>query len=462
MLENIRSLISEALTERDKSQAVLDAIIEAADAEGRSEMSADEVTRFDAARAEVRTADEKLTELRQRESDLVEIEARKAEAAEVRREVGATPTVTVKSEERTYRKDQGGSDAFLSDAYSAHFRRGDYRGAEERLERSQRENAAELRSTTGAFGGLVVPQYLVSDFAPIAVSGRPFINAIRHEPLPADGMTMNIPRGSTATQILNQTNQGDTVANVTYAVSDVVVNINTYAGQNVFSRQAFERGYGIGSVVLSDLYQQYATKTNVDALGGAGTSGTHKGVFSITTGSTALTSTSISLTTTGATSAQAVAAQKLIKAIGLVNERRYMPADLIVMHPRRWAWLIGGIDTQNRPLVDVAGAALNTWAEGHAAAYGVVGSFAGVPVITDGGISTAAGVSTDQDTILVTRRDDNIFWEAAGAPIGITFEEVLGDKLQVRVVAFGYSAYTGERYPTAHVTVTGTGLTWLL
>lgn len=459
MLEQIRSLIAAALDERDAAQAAVEAILSIPETEGRSELSEDETTKFDAARAELRSIDDKVADLRSREADLADLEARKAEAVEARKEIGVSPVVTIKSEPHTYRN----SDEFLADAYKAHFRRGnDLRDVEERLERSQREamDTMELRSSTGAFGGLVVPQYLTERFAPTLTSGRPFLSQVSQMPLPSDGMTLTIPRGSTATAIAAQATQGDAVQNTTYAVTDLTVNVQTYAGQNVFSRQAFERGTGIGDIVISDLYAQYATKTNVDALAGAGTLGTHKGVFAVSTGSTSLTATSVSFTGTGAQ--QGLFSQKLIKAIGLVNERRFMGADLIVMHPRRWAWLLGGLDTTNRPLVNIDGAGYNAPGGGNASGYGVVGTFAGVKVVTDGGISTGVGVSTDQDTVLVTRSDDHYFWEAPGAPVGLTFEEVLGANLQVRVVAYGFSAYTAERYPTAIATVTGTGLSWVL
>jgi HK97 family phage major capsid protein len=461
MLEQIRSLIAAALDERDAAQAAVEAILAIPETEGRSALSEEETTKFDAARAELRSIDDNLDSLKAREADLADMEARKADAAEARKEIGVSPVVTVKSEPHTYRN----ADDFLADAYKAHFRRGsDLRSVEERLERSQMEarDTMELRSSTGAFGGLVVPQYLTERFAPTLTSGRPFLSQVSQQPLPADGMTLNIPRGSTATAIAAQATQGDAVQNTTYAVTDLTVNVQTYAGQNVFSRQAFERGTGIGDIVIGDLYAQYATKTNVDALQGAGTLGTHKGIFAVSTGTTALTATSVSYTGTSLSTAQSVFSQKLIKAIGLVNERRFMGADLIVMHPRRWAWLIGGLDTSSRPLVNINGEGFNNVAGGSASGYGVVGSFAGIKVVTDGGISTAAGVSTDQDTVLVTRSDDNYFWEAPGAPVGLTFEEVLGANLQVRVVAYGFSAFTAERYPTAIATVTGTGLTWLL
>jgi hypothetical protein len=34
-----------------------------------------------------------------------------------------------------------------------------------------------------------------------------------------------------------------------------------------------------------------------------------------------------------------------------VGTERKAPADLICMHPRRWGWLLAGMDSANRPLI---------------------------------------------------------------------------------------------------------------
>lgn len=447
MLEQIRSLITAALDERDAAQAAVEAILAAAETEGRSELSEDETTKFDAARAELRSIDERIDDLKAREADLADLEARKAEANEARKAVGV-PTVSVGREERTYRPD--GEHDFFVDAFRAKFNND--RDAADRVNRARDEALAEYRSTTGNFGGLVVPQYLTSQFAPVLVSGRPFLSNVTQVPLPEAGMTLTIPRGATGTSVAAQETQNTAVTNQTYTESDLTVPVRTYAGQQVVSRQAVDRGTGIAAILLGDLFQQYATKTNVDAIGGDGAGGRHFGVINTTSVQTAAW--------TGTTGASLVSA--LHNAIGKVNASRYAAANLIVMHPRRWAWLCAQSDTAGRPLVQIDGPGFNAQGNGAAAGYGTVGSVAGIPVVSDAGISTVLGASTDEDRIIVTRREDSLFMEDAGAPVGLTFEEVLGDQLSVRMVTFGYSAFTAGRYPTASCVLQGTGFKQVL
>ena len=47
--------------------------------------------------------------------------------------------------------------------------------------------------------------------------------------------------------------------------------------------------------------------------------------------------------------------------------------------------------------------------------------------------------------------------EDAGAPVGLELEEVLADQLSVRMVAYGFSAFTAGRYPVATCVLQGTG-----
>ena len=447
MLEQIRTLIAAALIERDAAQEALDAIIESAESEQRSELSADEATKFDAARAELRSIDERLDALKVRESDLVELEERRDAAAATRREVGVSE-VRVVREERTYHPD--GDHDFFRDAMRARFDRDSE--ASNRLARARDEALAEYRSTTGNFGGLVVPQYLTAQFAPVLVSGRPFLSNVSQVALPADGMNLTIPRGATGTSVSAQETQNTGVTNQTYTTSDLVVPVRTFAGQQVVSRQSIDRGTGIADILLGDLYQQYATKTNVSAIGGDGSGGGHYGVLNTTSVQTAAW--------TGTTGASLVAS--LHNALGKVNSSRFAAADLIVMHPRRWAWLCAQSDTAGRPLVQIDGPGFNAQGNGSAVGYGTVGSVAGVSVVTDAGVPINLGVSTDEDRIIVTRRADNLFMEDAGAPVGLQLEEVLADQLSVRMVAFGYSAFTAGRYPVASCVLQGTGFKQVL
>jgi len=112
--------------------------------------------------------------------------------------------------------------------------------------------------------------------------------------------------------------------------------------------------------------------------------------------------------------------------------------------------------------VQIDGPGFNAYGNGVAAGYGVVGSVVGIPVVTDAGIPTNLGASTDEDRIIVTRRADVLHMEDASAPVGLTFEEVLGDQLSVRMVTYGFSAFTAGRYPVATCNLQGTGFKQVL
>jgi len=444
MLEQIRSLIAAALNERDAADDAVKAILEAAESEAR-DLTDDETTEFDAKRGELREIDNKLAELRQREADLVDLDASRKAADETRKALGVETTVVkVKSEERTYRP--GGEHDFVVDAFRAQFE-GNYE-ARERVERARSEALAEYRSTTGVFGGLVVPQYLTSQHADVLRAGRPFLSAVSSMPLPADGMTITIPRGTTGTAVAAQETQNTAVTNQTYAVQDLTVPVRTYAGQQVVSRQALERGTNIGEILLADLVSAYATRLDSDAINGAGSAGTHFGVLNTTSVQT--------VAWTGTTGASLVSA--IHSAIGKVNASRLAAPDLIVMHPRRWAWLCAQSDSNGRPLVEITPySGDNVVAAGSAAGVNAVGSVAGIPVISDANVPVTLGASTNEDRIIVTRRADNILMEQAGSPLGFRFEEVLGSSLSVQMVVYGYSAFTAGRYPVASCVIQGTG-----
>ena len=452
MLDQIRTLIAAALDERDASQAAVEAILAVAETEGRSDMTAEETEKFDAARAELREIDDKIAGLQAREVDLVDLANRSDKAAEARKEV-LPMNIKVVSEEQTYRADS--EHDFLSDAIAAKF--GNDSAAGDRLARAREEalygGKLSLRSTSGNFGGLVVPQYLTEQFAATLASGRPFLEAVTKVALPAQGMNMVIPRGATSTGVAAQTTEGTAVTNQTFTESDLTVPVRTFAGQQVVSRQSIDRGTGIGQILLADLYQQYATKVNVSAISGDGTAGGHFGILNTTSVQTAAW--------TGTTGASLVAA--IHNALGKINTSRFAAGDLIVMHPRRWAWLCAQSDSSLRPLVAIEGYnSFNAAGAGYAAGYGYVGSIAGVKVVTDAGVPIVLGASTDEDRIVVTRASDVLFMEDGGAPVGLTLNEVAAASLNVTMVTYGYSAFTAGRYPVATCNLQGTGFKQVL
>ena len=127
------------------------------------------------------------------------------------------------------------------------------------------------------------------------------------------------------------------------------------------------------------------------------------------------------------------------------------------MNPRRWSSLYSGVDGSNRPLVLAdTGVAYNPMGIGDPAAYAVVGTIAGVPVITDANVPINLGAGTDEDRIIIARREDLLLWEQGdGAPMSARYDSVGSGTGTIRLVAFGYSAFTAGRYPSGITVIQG-------
>ena len=441
-------LLDQLVEERAEISAAQEGIVTRAADESR-DLSESEDTNLKGLKTRADELDGRITELR-------DVQVANLEAAKLRAEVAstddteerATGRVTVTSEPATY--SERSENSFFGDMYKAQVLSDP--AAQQRMARHQNEMAIENRDVgTANFSGLVVPQYLISLAADLARAGRPTANICTQLPLPADGLTINVSRVTTGTSAVAQATENSAVSETDIDDTLLTVNVRTYAGQSDMSRQAIERGSGVEQLVMSDLALAYSTSLNGDILNGAGTSGTHLGILN-TTG----------IGDVDADDASPTGAEtfvQIVKAIGQVNENRFLPADIIVMHPRRWAYLAGALDGNSRPLVNPMGNnPTDPAAVGSAAGYGaVVGNIAGVNVITDAGIPTNLGAGTNEDRIIVARRSDLLLWEqGSGSPAVARFDSVGSASLTVKVVAFGYSAFTAGRYPTGVSVIQGT------
>ena len=151
---------------------------------------------------------------------------------------------------------------------------------------------------------------------------------------------------------------------------------------------------------------------------------------------------------------------KILDAIQQINSGRYAGPNLIIMHPRRAAWMQAAVDGNDRPLVlPVANVPQNTMGVGPAAGYGLTGlQIAGIPVVVDANIKTDTGAGSNEDSIFVVRREDMLLFESAGAPSMVRMDQTLGGQLTVKIVAFQYAAAVFGRAPAAISQVMGTGL----
>ena len=72
----------------------------------------------------------------------------------------------------------------------------------------------------------------------------------------------------------------------------------------------------------------------------------------------------------------------------------------------------------------------------------------GLPVITDANVTTTAG-TINEDLVIVFDNSQALLWEESQAPRQLRFEQTLGNQLTVKIVAYGYAAFTAGRYPGA-------------
>ena len=431
---------------RDGKVAELDQLVEELDTMDAGEEFDAKFARSQELHGEIKDLNGKIDEARELNQTLEAVkESRNALGVEDE-DLSEKEAIVEVNEPDMYRK--GGNHSFIADAYAA--RQGDYK-AQERVNQHQDFEARDVG--TGAFTGLVVPQYLVDEFAPIARAGSPFYNAVPKQDLPAYGNKIEISRITTGSAAAEQASQNSAVQETNMDDTLLTVNVDTIAGQQDVSRQALERGgqpgFSLENIIFQDLVSAYYTKLDNLMINGSGSSGQPLGISQVS---------GINQTTyTDASPTVAELYPKLADAVQEINSNRFAPATAILMHPRRWGFLTAGVDSSNRPLVLPAGNNPdNAAGVGEAAAYGqVVGSVLGLPVITDANIRTDLGAGTE-DAIYIAKVDDHIMFE--DNLFQLKFEETNAGSLTTKMVVYGYVAFASGRYPKGISEIVGTGL----
>jgi len=449
LIAQARTALNTAITTRQQEQDALVAL--RSDENLTEEAVAAQVARRDAADTEVTRRQEALAELEAeqvREDELAALQARTTPAAN--RAPAYDQVARVGQEERTYRPDQDRRGSSFERDVAAAFL-GDYE-AQARLSRHMAEERVErgdqlVRAAgTGAFAGLVVPQYLTDLYAPAAAARRPFADACRPHDLPAQGMTVNLSRITTATSTALQASENVAVSETNIDDTLMTINVQTNAGQQTLSRQAIERGAGVEPVVLDDLFRRYATTLDSTLLNQA-TNG--------------LTNVATSVAYTDATPTVAELYPKVLEGLSGVEAALLDMAsgeNIAVMHSRRWYWMQNAMGS-TWPLISQPGIAAQMSGTNLGTTYGsgVRGTLPnGTPVIVDNNIGTTLGAGTEDEIYLVDRNECHL-WEDPNAPMYIRAEQPAAASLGVLMVVYGYFAYTHARYTQARK-IAGTGL----
>ena len=243
-----------------------------------------------------------------------------------------------------------------------------------------------------------------------------------------------------------QASENSAVSSTDEVWGNIAVPVATIAGQqDVSLRQFLERGTpGLDSLVYQDLIGAYFAAQEAQVLSGSGSSGQMLGILN-TSGVNQATAFTAAVTAT--TFQTKVAGQ-----VSAVASNRLQSPTHIAMHPRRWAWLLSQTDSSGRPLVTAElNGPTNAVSVGDGAhAYGVTDSyFQGLRVVVSAQLPTAVGTGPE-DQVIVYRASDLLLWQDGdGTPRELRFEQTLGGSLTVKLVAYGYSAFTAARFPKA-------------
>jgi Phage capsid family len=353
--------------------------------------------------------------------------------------------------EYTYRPDGGTS--FFRDLTTA--QRGDQE-ARMRLHRNHDEAAdfhagrlgvsmRDMGDSAAAGGEFVPVLYLPEQWVSPSISRRPLADALPGLPLPPQGTSISIPQLSSGVSVAARAS-GGTVSETDGITSEITHDVNEIAGLTDVDRIAVMRSDpGLDLVIEQTLQRRHDAYLDSQLISGSGTAPEHRGIRNV--------SGVNSVTFTAGTPTAAGLLAKLGDAIQKVASERSgeVYPDLLVMHPRRAAWLAVSL-SDTVPLFQVG--SLNQAAGQNTG--GFVSNLMGLNVVQDASIPTTLGASTNEDVILVLASEDFILLESP--PFARVNEFVGSGTGAIRFELFSHSAFLSKRYPKSATVISGTGL----
>lgn len=426
-------------------------------AEALSELPEDATTEAaDAADTAFRAAKEKLEERKTALDSFEAAEKRKQEIEEARAlaplEIPDTPlpgNPRSHTGPQVYHASRG--ESFFADQLRA--QRGDSE-ARERLERNQKAvldklgeaEGRDLDSTTAAGGAFLPPIYLSELWVDVARGGRPFADALaaagQAMPLPDLGLSITLPSMDTGATVSEEVDNA-AVSETDAATSTISHSVFLIAGQQDVWRGVLERSQpGLDAILYRDLLAAYDEKLDTRLLSGGGSTA-HTGIRAVS-----------GVNTVAYTDASPTAAELLPKAydaIQKINSANRGPANMLVLHPRRSAWLASNLSS-TFPLFQQGGFYRGVGAQDK----GMTIDPLGLQQVIDPNIGTTYGASTNEDEIYVLNSQH--LWLMEGVVQTRLFEEVGSGTATIRLQAFAYSAFISKRVPKAITVISGTGL----
>lgn len=414
-------------------------------------------TATEAEEAEVQAFIDELGNIDARLEELKNDELAERRAADIARLFGEAATnVRVGYEPTTYRR--GGEHSYFRDLARTRPGSGQEPDAQaaERLQRHRQEmdklhsadgleTRANMNRTDGTGGEFVPPLWLMAEYLPLARAGRVGADLCRKMNLPGGTDSINIPAVATGTAAAEQSD-GVSVQRTDMTTTSKSAAVTTVAGQQVFAMQLLDQSpVNMDEIIFADLIADLATKVDVYVLTKASI-----GILNV--------SSINAVTYTDASPTVPELYPKVADAIQQIHTNRILPAQAILMHPRRWAWHLAALDSSNRPLVvpNPQGPTNAFAGMTDVRAEGSVGTLQGLPVYLDPNVPINLGGSTNEDRVIVARWDDLYLWE--GAMRTRVLFETDADTLSVRLQVWEYLAFMGSRYPKSIAVISGTGL----
>lgn len=306
--------------------------------------------------------------------------------------------------------------------------------ARQRLNAHMAANAAELRDvSTAAFAGLIpktLPPSLRDAFATAARARGTLAAALRREPLPEKGLTIQGTKLGTGTSVDLSPAENSAPSESAPSGTSIESPVGWIDGFVDVSRQTWERAGGNGHTfdvgIATDLGAATAAKLDVSLITGTGSAPQPLGLTQVS-----------GITTTAYTDASPTCAEfwaKLMSCYATVGTTSGYPPDTIVLHGRRFAWLNAWADT--------AGALVPLrWPEG-------------VKVVVCNSIPTTLGGGTEDEVLLLASQELPYFTDDVAILIS---DQTLGPQT-IRVGSWQYVATLFSRSPESIGVVSGTGL----
>lgn len=304
----------------------------------------------------------------------------------------------------------------------------------------------DLSRVDGSGGYGVPPAWLMDEYIELARPGRAFANLCRRQPLPGGTDSINIPKILTGTSVGMQTADNQPVVDIDLTDTFINAPVRTITGQQGVAIQLIDQSpIAFDDMVFRDLVAAHAAQTDQQVIGGTGANGQVLGI-QLTPGITTIPVSAIDI--------QHVYGA-IANAVQTIHTTRFLPPEVIVMHPRRWGWFLSLLDNADRPLfLGTANAPMNVAGVlTEVASQQIVGSMHGLPVVTDPNIPVTQGTGNNEDPVFVVRASDLVLWE--GGIRARVLPETKATTLTVLLQIYSYLAFSAARYPQSVVEITG-------